>query len=85
MPKRMKIFLPRWVVWFILPLLTLAWGVITYIAFATPEGRDELGLIGWIGVTLILLLVGVVMALMASGKLPAYVIELENDDTSPKQ
>jgi hypothetical protein len=85
MPKRMKIFLPRWVMWFILPLLTLAWGVVTYIAFATPAGRDELGMFGWVGVTLIFVLVGVVMALMASGKLPAYVIELEDDDELPRK
>lgn len=85
MPKRMKIFLPRWVMWCILPLLILAWAVVTYIAFATPAGRDELGVVGWVGVTLIFVLVSVVMVLMAAGKLPAYVIELEDGDELPKK
>jgi hypothetical protein len=83
MPRRMKIFLPRWVMWFILPLLILVWGVITFIAFATPAGQDELGLFGWIGLTLVLLLIAVMMLLMSSGKLPAYLIELEDDDNAP--
>lgn len=84
MAKKMKAFLPRWVLWILLPMLTLIWGINTYAAFATPSGREELGMVGWLGVTLVLVLVGVMVWLMASGRLPAYVIEIEDSDDSSK-
>lgn|GEM_PF-951933 len=80
MAKKMKIFLPRWVLWILMPVLALIWDIITYAAFVTPPGREELGIVGWLGVTLVLVLVGVMLWLMASGRLPAYVIEIEGDD-----
>lgn len=85
MAKKLKVFLPRWVLWILLPVLTLIWSIITDAAFATPSGREELGIVGWLGVTLVLVLVGVMLWLMASGRLPAYVIEVVEDaDDSTK-
>jgi type IV secretory pathway TrbF-like protein len=61
--KKMKVFLPRWVLWILVPVLALIWGIITYAAFV---------------------LVGVMLWLMASGRLPAYVIEVDDADDSTK-
>lgn len=77
MGKRSKVFLPAWMRWFIVPMLIVVWALITYLTFATPGGSD-LGTIGWLIITLILVVVGVVMWLMTSGTLPAYVIEEED-------
>ncbi len=35
MPRTMKAYLPRWILWIIIPMLVLIWGFITYSAFAT--------------------------------------------------
>lgn len=78
MGKRSKVFLPAWMRWFIVPMLIVVWGLITYLTFATPDGSD-LGVIGWLAITLILVLVGAVMWLMTSGTLPAYIIEEEDE------
>ena len=79
MPKRMKAYLPRWTLRVLLPVLAAVWGVITYVAFGTPQGRNDFGLIGWIGMSIVILLVGVMIWLMGSGRLPAYILEVEED------
>jgi hypothetical protein len=84
MAKKMKAYLPRWLLGILLPILTLIWGMVTFAAFGTASGREELGVVGWLGITLILVLVGVMLWLMASGRLPAYIIELEESDDSGK-
>jgi hypothetical protein len=86
MKKRAKLFLPRWVLWVMLPVLVLVWGIVTYTAFATTSGRDELGAIGWLLVSLVLLAVGVMLWLMGSGRLPAYILEIEEveDQSGPR-
>lgn len=85
MARKMKVFLPRWVLWILLPILALIWGIITYVAFATTTGQEELGMVGWLGLTLILVLVAVMVWLMGSGRLPAYIItEAEDSDDSSK-
>lgn len=81
MAKRMRVFLPSWVRWVLLPVLLLVWGLVTYSTFFTAEGRAELGLVGWLLVTAILLVIGVMVWLMASGRLPAYIIEAEDRDS----
>ncbi len=65
-------------------MLALIWGIITYAAFGTASGREELGTVGWLGVTLILVLVAVMLCLMAYRRLPAYIIEIEDSDDSSK-
>ncbi len=79
MPKRSKVFLPTWIRWVVLPILLVAWGMVTYQTFVWPGGREDLGLVGWVGVTVIVVLVGAMVWLMSSGRLPAYIIE-ESDD-----
>lgn len=84
MPRQMKVFLPPWVRWILVPMLALMWGFVTYSAFFTPEGRAEVGLVGWALVTLVLFLIGLMIWLMSSGKLPAYIIESPDDEGERK-
>lgn len=79
MPRKVKAYLPRWTLWIILPMLGLMWGFVTYSAFATTPGREELGMVGWLLVSLVFLLIAIMMWLMGSGRLPAYVIEIEDE------
>lgn len=79
MTKRMKAYLPRGTLWVLLLVLAAVWGVITYVAFGTPVGRNDFGLIGWIGMSVVILLVGIMIWLMSSGRLPAYILEIEED------
>ncbi len=72
--------MPRWVRWPLIPVLAVLWGVMTYVAFATPGGGEELGMLEWLVITVVLLLVGGMIWLMSSGKLPAYIIELEDEE-----
>lgn len=85
MVRKMKVFLPRWTLWVMLPVLAIVWGVVTYLAFLSSEGREELGVAGWLVMTLVLVLVGVMVWLMASGRLPAYLIEVEDTDDPVKR
>lgn len=58
----------------------VVWGLITYSAFYTEEGRSEVGLVGWLLVSAMIVLIGVMIWLMSSGKLPAYIIEAPDDE-----
>lgn len=80
MPKKMKAYMPRWALWFIGPLLLLVWGFITYLVFATDAGREDPGVLGWAVVTGVVALVGGMMWAMATHRLPAYEIEIEDDE-----
>ena len=80
MTKKMKAYLPPWILRVMLPFIVLMWGFITYSAFGTPSGRDELGLVGWIVITLVLALVGTMLWLMSTGRLPAYIVEIEDTE-----
>lgn len=80
MGRRMKVYLPPWMRGMVSVFLLLAWGVITYQAFFTDSGRRELGVVGWALISALLLAVGAVIWAMASGKLPAYIVE-EEDET----
>lgn len=79
----MKAYLPRWMLWIVMPMLVLVWGVITYVTFGTPEGREEPGVLGWLVLTVIVVLVGVMVYLMASGRLPAYILDMDDDESRP--
>lgn len=84
MTRKMKAYLPRWILRVILPLILLMWAFITYSVFGTPAGREELGVVGWAVVTVVLALVGVMLWLMGSGRLPAYILEVDDTDEETK-
>ncbi len=74
MPKR-KVYLPKWQRWFLMPTFLGIWGLITYLEFFSETNNEELGLIGYLLLSGIFLSMAVMMWLMTSGKLPAYLIE----------
>ncbi|MGH7544584.1 MAG: hypothetical protein ACREKI_00210 [Gemmatimonadota bacterium] len=79
--KMRRVYLPKWIRAFVFPLLVLLWGFATYQAFYTEQGRAEMGAVGWLVVTLVFLLIGAMLWLMSSRKLPAYLIEEDDEET----
>ncbi|MDX1535167.1 MAG: hypothetical protein R3346_00145 [Candidatus Spechtbacterales bacterium] len=78
MKKRKNIYLPKWQRWFVAPIMLGVWIFITYMEFFSgPETRGEMGSVGYAIMSLLFLGIGTVTFLMASGKLPAYVVEEE--------
>jgi hypothetical protein len=75
MKTKKRIFLPKWQRWFMVPLFVSMWLFITYMEFFNPDNSENLGIVGYVFMSLLFLGVGVMMYLMTSGKLPAYIIE----------
>ena len=75
MKVRKEVFLPKWQRWFIVPLFVGIWLFTTYMEFFSPDNTEELGLVGYIFMSILFLGLGVMMWLMTSGKLPAYIIK----------
>jgi len=75
MKVKKKIFLPKWQRWFLIPMFIGFWLFLTYMEFFNPNNSEELGLVGYIFMSGLFLGLSVMMWLMTSGKLPAYIIE----------
>ncbi len=84
MTKRMKAYLPRWILAVVLPIILLVWGLVTYLTFGATSPSEQLSVGGWAVMTVILVLVGVMLWLMASGRLPAYIVEVDDGDETRK-
>lgn len=67
------------------PLFIGIWAFITYMEFFNPENTDKLGTVGYIFMTALFLGLGIMMWLMTTGKLPAYIIEEQNKEESKKK
>lgn len=52
----------------------LIWLWVTYAAFYTEHGKEELGMVGWVVVSTVLLGVTALILLVAYRKVPAYVM-----------
>lgn len=79
MPRLRKVYLPKWMTAFGLIVLIPMWLWVSYTALFTPEGRADLGVGGWIIMTIVFAAIGTVLALMGSRRLPAYLIEDDED------
>lgn len=84
MVKR-KVFLPKWQRFYIVPLMLGIWLFVTYLEFFGVDESDKMGLIGYLFMSGIFIGVSVMMWLMTSGKLPAYVIEETKEDIKKKK
>ena len=84
MTKRMKAYLPKWILAVVLPILIVVWGLVTYLTFGGDSPHEQLSVAGWAVMTVILVLVGVMLWLMSSGRLPAYIVEVEDEDEEQK-
>ena len=74
-----NVYLPPWQKKFIPPLFAAIWLFTTYQQFFA--GAPEMGTAEYLFFTLVFVGAGSVIWLMASGKLPAYVIEEESPST----
>lgn len=79
MPSMRKVYLPKWMTWFGLAVLVPMWLWISYRVFLTETGRSDLGLTGWAVVTLVMGIVAAILVLMGKRKLPAYLVEVDED------
>lgn len=78
--KRMKkVYLPLWLAWFSQLFVLPMWGLVTYQALFSEKGRSDLGIVGWLVITLVMAAVSLMLLLMGYRKLPAYIIEEEKD------
>ncbi|MBI2845195.1 MAG: hypothetical protein HYX86_01480 [Chloroflexi bacterium] len=76
--KTRKVFLPKWQRWAIIPLLSIIWLFLAYLEFFSAT-EEKVGTVGFILLTLLFLGMGIMFWLMSEGKLPAYIIEEEED------
>lgn len=75
-----KVYLPKWMTWLALAMIVPMWALITYQAFVLAEGSSDTGLVVWIVATVFLGVFAVIMVLMGQRKLPAYLLEMGEDD-----
>lgn len=81
MKKLHKVYLPRWLSWFGLVFLVPMWLWITWQTFLAPPGRgSDLDPVGYGVITIVMAAVGVVLYLLGSRRLPAYLIEMDEED-----
>lgn len=78
MKRIRKVYLPLWLAWFSHLFILPVWGFATYQVFFTEKGRADLGVSGWVMMTLVMAAVSLMLFLMGYRKLPAYIIEDEN-------
>lgn len=79
MGRTRKVYLPLWIAWFSQLFILPAWCFATYHVFFTEKGRADLGIAGWIMMTFVMAAVSVMLFLMGYRKLPAYIIEEEEN------
>ncbi len=75
MKTKKRIFLPKWQRWFMIPFFIGMWLFLTYMEFFNLENSEKMGLVGYIFMTVLFLGLAIMMWLMTSGRLPAYIIE----------
>lgn len=56
------------------------WVFITYMEFFNDTNQEKLGTVGYLFMTILFLGLSIMFWLMASGKLPAYIIKEDTDD-----
>lgn len=80
MTELRKVYLPKWMTWFTLGMIVPMWAWITYQALVLGPEEGGVGLGGWVVTTVILAVFSVVLVLMGQRKLPAYLLEVGEDD-----
>jgi hypothetical protein len=75
MTRTRNVYLPRWVAWFSQLFILPIWCFATYQVFYTEKGRADLGVEGWLMMTVVMAAVSLMLFLMGYRRLPALVIE----------
>lgn len=76
---QIRVYLPTWVRWFVLAIFIPIWGFLTWGAFAGFEG-EKLPLFAWVMVTFVFLIIGVMLFLTSSRRLPFRILEIDDED-----
>jgi len=79
MKRTKKVYLPLWLAWFSQIFVFPMWGFLTFQAFFTEKGQRDLGAGGWAVLSLVFVAMSVMLFLMGYRKLPAYIIEEEEN------
>ena len=74
-----KVYVPKWQMWLGLAFLVAMWLVVTYAAHVAGDG-SEMGVGAWLLITLVMAVLAVLLILMGSRKLPAYLVNMEEED-----
>lgn len=82
MVLRKKIFLPKWQRWFIMPFFVGMWIFLTYMEFFNADNPEKMGVVGYLFLSALFLGLVIMMWLMTSGKLPAYIMEEDKEHES---
>ena len=80
MKTKKRVFLPKWQRYYLVPVMLLIWGFITYMEFFNANNPEKMGWVGYVFMSALFLGIAVMMWLMTSGKLPAYIIEEEKEE-----
>lgn len=77
MAKLRKVYVPRWTGWFVAAVTLPMWLWLTWETFFADPSSREMTPAGWLVMTVVLALVVGVVFLMATRRLPAYLVEEE--------
>lgn len=58
--------------------------LVTYLTFGADSPNEQLSVAGWAVMSVILVPVGVMLWLMSSGRLPAYIVQVQDEDDARK-
>ena len=68
-----------------IPFFVGMWLFFTYMEFFSPENIDKMGLVGYLFFSTLFLGLAIMMYLMTSGKLPAYIIKETKEKKKEKK
>jgi hypothetical protein len=71
-----KAYLPSWIAWFGAAFTVPMWLYVTWLAFA---GSQELSMAGWLVTSVVLAAVLVLLVLLGTRRLPAYLIDIPEE------
>lgn len=79
MKRTKKVYLPLWLAWFSQVFVFPMWGFLTYQVFFTEKGQRDPGVVGWVVLSVVFVAMSVMLLLMGYRKLPAYIVEEEDN------
>ncbi len=82
MSKVKKVFLPKWIFWFISVMMLVLIVFFNVSYFSNPQSKAELGTWGWLALNVVFIISILLVYFMSYGGLPAYIIKEEDEEKS---
>lgn len=79
MSKVKKVFLPKWIFWFVLVMMLVMVVFFNYSYFSNMQSKAELGILGWLALNAVFVISILLVYFMSYGGLPAYIIKEEDE------